>query len=152
MDTKKKQAPGFTILYKSVNDLLSMKPEITTNALQITIDEFKKNYEEQKAYNEELLQEYVKNHHIPRREKEVLYDTYVTDKGYLKNVWNETKDISKLFDYLQFKIPEPVLTEKDYIYTMYTSQYKYNSSTSSNMISNMISNTPSNIQPQFTSS
>jgi len=131
MDTKKNL--GFTLLYKCTNDLLSMKPSVTNNSFAISFDEFKKYYEEQKQYNEELLQEYVKNHHIPRKEKELLYSTYVTDKNYLKNLWNEKKDVSKLYDFLQFKIPEQVLSEEDSIYTMYTPQFKYTSINSSNV-------------------
>jgi hypothetical protein len=119
---------GFDLLHNCTNNLLSMKPAVTNNALTISFEEFKKHYEAQKQYNEELVQEYVKNHHVPRKEKELAYSTYVTDKGYLKNLWNESKDRSKLLDYLQFKIPESVLVENDEIYTMYTPQFKYKSS------------------------
>ena len=90
-------------------------------ALNVSFEEFKKHITEQSQHNQFLIEEYMKNHDIPRKEKEFEYNTYVTDKANLKNEWKKNKDINSLLNYLQFKTPENLLTSKDPIYTIYSS-------------------------------
>ena len=87
----------------------------------MSFEEFKKHNNEQTQYNQHLIEEYMKNHDIPRKEKEFAYNTYLTDKGNLKNEWRKSKDINSLLNFLQFKTPENLLTSEDPIYTIYSS-------------------------------
>jgi hypothetical protein len=116
---------GFSLLKTCVNDMLKNKMATQLVKTNLAFEDFKKHTEEQKLYNQFLVEEYMKNHHIPRKEQEFAYNIYTADKGRLKTTWQESKDIGKLNEYLQFKIPDPVLLPKDDIYTIYTPQYRY---------------------------
>ena len=93
----------------------------TDVALNVSFEEFKKYTEEQKQYNQFLIEQYMNNHDIPRKEQEFAYSTYLTDKANLKTEFNKTKDMNDLINFLQFKTPENILTPQDPIYTIYSS-------------------------------
>ena len=90
-------------------------------SLNVSFEEFKKHTEEQKNYNQFLIDEYMKNHDIPRKEQLFSYNTYLTDKANLKTEYNKTKDTNDLINFLQFKTPENLLIPQDPIYTIYSS-------------------------------
>jgi hypothetical protein len=115
--------PSYIILKKFTQSLLENvvnSGKTSDIALNISFEDLKKNMTEQNQYLDFLREEYIKKHDIPRKESEFAYSTYVTDKMNLKNEWKRSKDISKLMDFLQFKLPEDVILVKDPIYTSYS--------------------------------
>jgi ribosomal protein S4 len=115
---------SYNSLNKFTKDLINNtinSAKTTDIALNISYEDFKKYNEEQKQYNAHLIEEYMKNHDLPRKEQLSTYNTYLTDKANLKSEYNKTKDTNDLINFLQFKTPESLLVQKDPIYTIYSS-------------------------------
>jgi hypothetical protein len=90
------------------------------NAVTIAFEEFKKFTIEKQQNEEMLIDNYKKNHDIPRKEKEFAYEVYVTDKLNLRDEWIRRKDMRSLMDFLQFEKPENIELANDPIYTIYS--------------------------------
>ena len=115
---------SYTILTKFTKDLINNtinNAKTTDIALNISFEDYKKHNEEQKQYNQHLIEQYMKNHHIPRNENMAAYNIYLTDKQNLKTQFNKTKDTNDLMNFLQFKTTEILLISQDSIYTIYSS-------------------------------
>jgi hypothetical protein len=91
----------------------------TDNAVQISFEEFKKYTQDKQRYEEELTENYKKNHDIPRKEKELAYNIYLIDRERLRDEWKANKDMRHLLEYLQFKKPDNIELANDPIYTKY---------------------------------
>lgn len=115
---------SYTILTKFTKDLINNtinSAKTTDIALNISFEDYKKHNEEQKQHNQYLIEQYMKNHDIPRKENIASYNIYITDKENLKSQFNKTKDTNDLMNFLQFKTPEALLIPQDSIYTIYSS-------------------------------
>jgi hypothetical protein len=120
MDTR----PSYKLLKTFTQTLLNNTAnsgKTSDIALSVSLEEFKKHTEEQKEYNSYLIEEYMKNYDIPRKENEFAYTTYLADKENLKKEWKRTKEMNHLIDFLQFKTPQNLLVAKKSIYTIYSS-------------------------------
>jgi hypothetical protein len=118
MDKKLSTIP----LQKWTLDLLNNQinsAKTSDNAVTLSFEELKKHMMEQKLHNETLIENYMKNHEIPRREKDFEYNTFLSDKERLFNEWKKTKELGKLHEYLHHKVPEKLQTSQDDIYTIY---------------------------------
>ena len=98
----------------------------TDNAIQISFEEFKKYTQDKQRYKEELIENYKKNHDIPRKEKELAYNIYLIDRERLRDEWKANKDMKHLMEYLQFKKPENIELANDPLYTIYTNKLEFN--------------------------
>mgnify|MGYP003327802703 CR=1 FL=1 len=87
---------SYNSLNKFTKDLINNtinSAKTTDIALNISYEDFKKYNEEQKQYNAHLIEEYMKNHDLPRKEQLSTYNTYLTDKANLKSEYNKTKEL-----------------------------------------------------------
>jgi predicted ATPase len=114
---------AYSVLKKCTNTLLdntANSGKTSEHAVSIAFEDFKKHLIEQKEYNETLIENYMKNHHLPRKEKTFAYETYMTDTLHLRNEWKRTPDAAHIIEYLRFPKPAEIMTSTDPIYTIYS--------------------------------
>jgi len=115
---------AYSILKKCTNTFLNHtanSSKTTDHAVTFALEELKQYTTEQKEYKQKLIEDYMTNHHIPRKEKETAYDLYKTDSLYLRNEWKRSRDTAHVIEYLQFPKPEIITKPQDPIYTIYSS-------------------------------
>ena len=114
---------GYTILQKCTTTFLNNNAnsaKTTDNAVQIAFEDFRKYTIEKQQNEQQLIEKYKNNHHIPRKEKEEAYNIYITDKLHLRDEWVKNKDMRSLLDYLQFEKPDNIELANDPIYTIHS--------------------------------
>lgn len=90
--------------------------KVSEDTVNMMYDVWKLEVEEEKRGDEQLEEEYMEKHEIPRKSRLNEYEQYVEARGVLRENWKKPADVNKL---ISMKIPEHLLKQPSKIHTRY---------------------------------